>query len=77
MFEQETESHSFAKGEKVQFNYHGKKLSFVAKKSDCILTFYKFTPIGTELAHLVTDDENEHYLTLIKTQLAENFAIDS
>jgi uncharacterized repeat protein (TIGR03899 family) len=77
MFEQETESHSFAKGEKIQFNYHGKQLSFVAKKPDCILTFYKFTPIGTELAHLVTGDENEPYLTLIKTQLAENFAIDN
>ena len=76
MFEQETESHSLAKGEKIQFNYNGKQVSFVAKKADCILTFYKFTPIGTELAHLITDNADESYLTAVKTKLAEKFAVD-
>ncbi|MBA6392280.1 TIGR03899 family protein [Colwellia sp. BRX10-3] len=76
MFEQETESHSLTKGEKIQFNYNGKQVSFVAKKTDCILTFYKFTPIGTELAHLITDNADESYLTAVKTKLAENFAVD-
>jgi len=76
LFEQETESHALAKGEKIQFNYNGKQLSFVAKKADCILTFYKFTPIGTELAHLVADDVDNDYLAALKTQLAENFAIE-
>ncbi|MGB2741397.1 MAG: TIGR03899 family protein [Cognaticolwellia sp.] len=76
MFEQETESHPLLKGEKIQFNYNGKQLSFTAKKADSILTFYKFTPIGTELAHLVVDNINDNYLTAMKTQLAENFAID-
>ena len=76
LFEQETESHSLAKGEKIQFNYNGKQLSFIASKVDCILTFYKFTPIGTELAHLVADNVDNDYLTALKTQLAENFAVE-
>jgi uncharacterized repeat protein (TIGR03899 family) len=76
MFEQETESHALAIGEKIQFNYNGKQVSFVAKKVDCILTFYKFTPTGAELAHLITDNADESYLTAVKTKLAENFAVD-
>lgn len=76
VFEQETESHALEQGEKVQFNYNGKPLSFVAKKADCILTFYKFTPIGTELAHLIADNIDNEYLAALKSQLAENFAID-
>lgn len=76
LFEQETESHALAKGEKILFNYNGKQLSFIAKKTDCILTFYKFTPIGTELAHLVADNVDNDYLTALKTQLAENFVIE-
>lgn len=75
MFEQETESHSFANGEKIQFNYNGKPVSFVAKKADCILTFYKFTPTGTELAHLINDDADESYLSVLKAGLSENFSI--
>ena len=76
MFEQETESHTLAKGEKIQFNYNGKQLNFVANKADCILTFYKFTPIGTELAHLVTDNLDSDYLTALKTQLTESFTVE-
>lgn len=75
MFEQETESHSLANGEKIQFNYNGKPISFVAKKADCILTFYKFTPIGTELAHLINDNADESYLSILKSGLSENFSI--
>lgn len=75
LFEQETESHSLAKGERIHFSYNGKQLSFVAKKADCILTFYKFTPIGTELAHLVSDNIDDNYLGAIKAQLAENFTV--
>lgn len=76
VFEQEAESHALAKGEKIQFNYNGKPLSFTAKKNDAILTFYKFIPIGTELAHLVSDSIDDNYLTTMKTQLAENFIIE-
>ncbi|MGB1263013.1 MAG: TIGR03899 family protein [Cognaticolwellia sp.] len=77
MFAQETESHPLTKAEKITFNYNGKALSMTAKKADCVLTFYKFTPIGTELAHLVADNPDPTYLTAMKTQLAENFLIES
>lgn len=76
LFEQETESHSLAKLEKIQFNFHSKAVNFIAKKSDCILTFYKFTPIGTELAMLISDNSDMNYLSAIKAQLAENFTIE-
>jgi hypothetical protein len=60
---------------KIQFNFNGTPVSFVAKKADCILTFYKFTPIGTELAQLINDNINETYLSGLKTGLLENFSI--
>ena len=40
LFEQEAESHALDKGEKLQFSYNGKPLSFMVKKTDAILTFY-------------------------------------
>lgn len=76
VFEQETESHSLGKHEQIQFSYHGKQISFNAKKADCILTFYKFTPIGTELAHLISENFDETFLNSAKAQLAENFTIE-
>jgi uncharacterized repeat protein (TIGR03899 family) len=77
LFEQETESHSLGKNEQIQFHYNGKPVNFIAKKSDCILTFYKFTSIGAELAMLITDNDDQHLLGLVKTQLAENFTVES
>jgi uncharacterized repeat protein (TIGR03899 family) len=77
LFEQETESHLFAKGEKIQFHFNTKALNIVAKKNDCILTFYKFTPIGTELAMLIADNADLGFLTTIKAELAENFSIEN
>lgn len=76
LFEQETESHSLGKGEKIQFNYNGKQVVFVANKPDCVLTFYKFTPIGTELAHLVNDNLNSNYLKALQAELSENFTVE-
>ncbi|WP_143764368.1 TIGR03899 family protein [Cognaticolwellia mytili] len=76
LFEQETESHSLGKSEQIQFHYNGKQVSFIAKKKDCILTFYKFTPIGTELAMLISDNADLNILTAFKAQLAENFTIE-
>ncbi len=77
LFEQETESHLFAKGEKIQFHFNAKALNIVAKKNDCILTFYKFTPIGTELAMLIADNADLSFLATVKAELAENFSIEN
>ena len=76
LFEQETESHSLDKNDQIQFYYNGKSVNFIAKKADCILTFYKFTAIGTELARLIADNGDLNFLTAVKTQLAENFTIE-
>ncbi len=76
LFEQETESHALGKREQVQFHYNGKPVNFIARKADCILTFYKFTPIGTELAMLIADNTDLNVLTAIKAQLAENFTLE-
>ncbi len=76
LFEQETESHNLNKNEQIQFSYNGKVVNFIAKKADCILTFYKFTPIGTELALLISDNSDESYFHAVKSQLSENFTIE-
>ena len=76
LFEQETESHSLTKYEQVHFSYNGKAVNFVAKKADCILTFYKFTTIGAELAMLIADNADLNFLTAVKAQLSENFSIE-
>jgi uncharacterized repeat protein (TIGR03899 family) len=77
IFEQETESMPFDKNENIQFQYNGETLNITAKKHDCLLTFYKLTPIGTELAYLIGDNVNQDYLTSLTTQLSENFSINT
>lgn len=62
LFLQEAESNSLSKNEEIAFNYHGKPLILSPKKNNCILSFYKFTQIGTELARLIADKSNEDYL---------------
>lgn len=76
LFVQETESHPLDKNEQIQFHYNGKIVGFVAKKADCILTFYKFTAIGTELAMLIADNAEQNFLITTKAQLSENFTIE-
>lgn len=76
LFKQETESSALAKGDQIQFYYTGNSLTFSAKKSDCILTFYKFTPIGTELAQLITDKIDDTHYAALKGSLTENFSVE-
>jgi hypothetical protein len=39
------------------------------------LQFYKFTPVGAELAKLITGKRNEQYLSAIKESLSVHFHI--
>lgn len=75
MFIQETESSPINKRETLNFNFNGKPLTFTAQKSSCVLKFYKFTPIGSELANLISDNGDEEYLQHLKTALSANFSI--
>ena len=77
MFIQETESTTFNKGENVQFNYNGQVLGLTAKKSHCVLTFYKFTPVGSELAALIGDNPDDEFTNELQKQLSHHFSISA
>jgi hypothetical protein len=58
-------------------DFNGIPLIFTATKENCILSFYKFTPAGTELARLINDAPEMDYLQSLKTQLSHHFSIQS
>jgi uncharacterized repeat protein (TIGR03899 family) len=75
IFIQETESHPMNKKEEMLFNFDNKPLTFTPKKSNCILVFYKFTPMGNELANLINSHGSSDYLNTLKSQFSHHFAI--
>jgi len=77
LYQQESESNMMASGDTLNFNYNGLPLTLNGKKPNIALQFYKFTPIGTELAHLITDKPNDEFLVLLKQQLSHHFEISS
>lgn len=77
LFIQETESNTLHKNEDVIFDFNGKPLTLTARKSDCVLSFYKFTPIGTELARLIAQDVNENYLEDLEVTIGNQFKVNS
>ncbi|PKI17239.1 TIGR03899 family protein [Colwellia sp. 12G3] len=74
---QESESSLISKGEVLQFTYNSLPLKLTAKKANISLQFYKFTPLGTELAHLISDKSNEEFFDYLKNKLSYYFLIDS
>ncbi|KGJ89798.1 TIGR03899 family protein [Colwellia psychrerythraea] len=74
---QESESSLISKGEALQFTYNGLPLKFTAKKSNVCLQFYKFTPLGAELAHLISDKSNDEFFAHLKNMLSHYFLINS
>ncbi len=75
IFIQESESAALEKNDKLNFNYNGITLSLSAKKPNSMLRFYKFTPIGVELAHLISDNPDNQYVNHLKAQLSHHFTI--
>lgn len=73
IFLQEAESHPFAKGEELTLKYNGLPLTLKAKKANSVLQFYKFTPIGAELAQLIKDKPDDEFFALLKNQLSYHF----
>ncbi|MBO9489713.1 TIGR03899 family protein [Endozoicomonas sp. G2_1] len=73
LFEQETESGCFAKGQQSHFIYNGQSLTLTTKKNNSILSFYKFTPTGTELAQLINDNPDSDFISYLKKQLNSHF----
>jgi uncharacterized repeat protein (TIGR03899 family) len=74
---QESESSLIGKGHTLQFDYNGLTLKLTAKKANVSLQFYKFTPLGAELAHLITDKSNEEFFDYLKNKLSYYFLIES
>lgn len=77
LYKQESESSMMVTGETLNFNYNGVPLNLNAKKANIALQFYKFTSIGAELAHLITDKPNDDFLTVLKQQLSHHFEIST
>ncbi|MEH6384022.1 MAG: TIGR03899 family protein [Colwellia sp.] len=75
VFIQETESTPMDKSEVFTFNFNGRPLTLVAKKSSCVLKFYKFTPVGSELARLISDNVDDAYLQHLKSAINESFSV--
>jgi len=73
VFMQEAESNELQKGEELSFNFNGQNLTLTAKSKQCGLIFYKFTPIGSELALLISDNPNKDFLAVLKASLQPHF----
>jgi uncharacterized repeat protein (TIGR03899 family) len=74
---QESESSSMNKGEVLQFSYNGLPLKLTVNKTNVNLQFYKFTPLGAELAHLINDKCNNEFFEHLKSILNHYFVIDT
>jgi hypothetical protein len=77
IYMQESESSLTTKGDVLQFNYNGLALKLTAEKSNVSIQFYKFTPLGAELAHLISDKSNDEYIEYLKSKLSHFFAVNS
>ena len=74
---QESESNVMASGEKLNFYFNGAPLKLSSKKTNVVLQFYKFTPIGTELANLISEKSNDDFFSVLKQQLGHHFEVAS
>ena len=77
IYKQESESNMMASGEALNFYYNGAPLKLSCKKPNIAIQFYKFTPIGTELANLISDKPNNDFFIVLKQQLTHHFEVAS
>lgn len=77
IYKQESELNVMTRGEKLNFYFNGAPLKLISKKPNIAVQFYKFTPIGTELANLINDKTNDDFFAVLKQQLKHHFDIAS
>lgn len=77
IFKQESESSIMESGESLSFIYNGSPFKLSSKMNNIALQFYKFTPIGTELANLIADKPNDDFFTILKQQLSHHFDVNN
>lgn len=75
IYQQEGEIALANKGDNIALNYNGINLKLSARKANINVQFYKFTPIGTELAQLISDKTNDEFLEQLKHQFSNHFTI--
>jgi len=75
LFIQESETNILSKSELLNFTYNGQSFAMKPNKNNCILRFYKFTPIGVELSQLINDKPDATFNTFLKQQLSHHFSI--
>jgi len=59
VYTQESELAPMSKGDELALKHNGTPTVFTAKKNNISLQFYKFTPVGAELALLIADKPDE------------------
>ena len=77
IFIQEAETNELQKGEKIVFNFNGQNLTLTAKNNQSVLNFYKLTPIGSELALLISDNPSKEFTPLLKSSLQSHFTVST
>jgi len=74
---QESESSIMNQGEHLNFNYNGLALKLTAEKANVSIQFYKFTPLGAELAQLISDKTNNEFFEHLQSTLSYFFLVNS
>jgi len=75
LYLQESETTAMDKNDTINFTYNGSSLQINANKTNVVLQFYKLTPIGAELAQLISDKPNTEFFNHLKNQLGQHFTI--
>ncbi|GHF00993.1 TIGR03899 family protein [Thalassotalea profundi] len=76
IFIQETETTPIAIGDSIHFYSNNTPLILTSHKKSCLVSFYKFTPIGAELASLISDSVDPSYIQQVKEALSVHFSIN-
>lgn len=73
LFAQETELSPMRKGEELALKHNGTPFILSAKRNNVILKFYKFTPIGAELAQLIAEKPDPSLFDVLKAGINYHF----
>ncbi len=76
IYAQESESNLLARGENIHFEYNGKPLKLKVRKHNVCMQFYRLTPIGVELSHLIHDKGNEEFRHYLQQLLSRRFVVN-
>lgn len=75
VYQHEIEAKALRKGETLNLYFSNGTLTLCAKRSDVILTYYKFTQTGCSLAKLTANKLNVHYMECLKKGLEKHLEV--